>query len=193
MALRRRAAPAAERSDEELLLAVAGRQGEALAVLYDRYGGLALALAARIVADRAQAEDVVQDAFLTLWRQAGTFRPQRGVVRAWLLSIVHHRAIDVVRRRVTAASEPFDPLKHDVPEGDVWGEVSAGLTREQVLTALRQLPAEQREAIELAYFAGLTQQEIARRLDTPLGTVKGRLRLAMQKLQMLLIDLRPGA
>jgi RNA polymerase sigma-70 factor, ECF subfamily len=181
----------AERSDEELIGAVVQQRPEALATLYDRYGGIALGLATRIVGDRSQAEDVVQDAFLTLWRQASTFQQGRAAVRTWLLSIVHHRAIDVLRKRRAAPNEPFDILRHDVATEDTWSEVYAQLTQTQIRDALLRLPDEQREAIELAYFGGLTQQEIAFRLNTPLGTVKGRMRLALQKLKRSLDDLRP--
>ena len=173
------------------MIAVVQQRSQALATLYDRYGGLALGLATRIVSDRGQAEDVVQEAFLTVWRQAGTFQQGRGAVRPWLLSIVHHRCIDLIRKRSSAPSEPFDIVKHDVPTSDTWTDVYAHLTQTQIRVALEQLPAEQRQAIELAYFGGLTQQEIALRLDAPLGTVKGRMRLAMQKLKGLLDDLRP--
>lgn len=192
MAMKRYGGPVAERSDEDLIAAVVEQRAEALAALYDRYGGLALGLATHIVGDRAQAEDVVQEAFLTLWRQAGTFQQGRGAVRTWLLSIVHHRSIDVVRKRKSAPSEPFDVVKHDVATADTWSDVYASLTQVQIREALGQLPVEQRQAIELAYFGGLTQQEIATRLNAPLGTVKGRMRLAMHKLQALLDDLRPA-
>jgi RNA polymerase sigma-70 factor, ECF subfamily len=184
-------APIADQSDEELIVAVVQQRSEALAALYDRYGGLALGLATRITGDRGQAEDVVQESFLALWRQAGAFQEGRGAVRTWLLSIVHHRSIDVIRKRKSSAVETFDIVRHDVPADDAWGDVYAQLTQVQIREALHCLPAEQRQAIELAYFSGLSQQEIAQRLDTPLGTVKGRTRLAMQKLKGLLDDLRP--
>ncbi len=192
MAMKRLIGPATERSDEDLIAAVVAQRADALAALYDRYGGLALGLATRIVGDRGLAEDVVQEAFLTLWRQAGTFQQGRGAVRTWLLSIVHHRSIDVIRKRKSAPSEPFDVVKHDVATGDTWTDVYASLTQAQIREALGNLPAEQRQVIELAYFGGLTQQEIASRLSAPLGTVKGRMRLAMQKLKALLDELRPA-
>jgi hypothetical protein len=109
----------------------------------------------------------------------------------WLLSIVHHRSIDVIRRRKSTTVETFDIVRHDIPAGEAWGDVYAQLTQVQVREALYCLPEEQRQAIELSYFSGLSQQEIAQRLNTPLGTVKGRTRLAMQKLKGLLDDLRP--
>jgi RNA polymerase sigma-70 factor (ECF subfamily) len=181
----------ADPTDEELIAAVVRQRSEALATLYDRYGGIALGLATRIIGDRGQAEDVVQEAFLTLWRQAGAFQQGRGAVHTWLLSIVHHRSIDVIRKRTSAPSEPFDIIKHDVATGDAWTDLYAHLTQTQIRDALQQLPDEQRQTIELAYFGGLTQQEIAYRLGAPLGTVKGRMRLALQKLKASLDDLRP--
>ena len=181
----------ADPSDEDLIVAVVQQRAEALATLYDRYGGLALGLATRIVGDRGQAEDIVQESFLTLWHQAGTFQQGRGAVRTWLLSIVHHRCIDLIRKRTSAPSEPFDIIKHDVATGDAWTDVYAHLTQTQIRDALQQLPDEQRQTIELAYFGGLTHQDIANRLATPLGTVKGRMRLALQKLKASLDDLGP--
>lgn len=192
MALRRMDAPTADPADEDLIAAVVQQRSDALGTLYDRYGGLALGLATRIIGDRGQAEDVVQEAFLTLWRQAGTFKEGRGAVRTWLLSIVHHRAIDVIRKRNSTPSEPFDVMHHDVATGDTWTDVAAHITQSQIRAALQQLPEEQRQTIELAYFSGLTQHEIAVRQQTPIGTVKGRTRLAMQKLKGLLNDLRPA-
>jgi RNA polymerase sigma-70 factor (ECF subfamily) len=183
----------AGRSDEQLLSAVASRGADALGELYDRYGGIALALAVRILGDRLLAEDVVQEAFLRLWRQAGTFQAHRGAVRPWLLSIVRHRAIDALRQRGSAKQESFDIAKHDLPGDDAWTDVYADLTHDQVRAALLELPAEQREAIELAYFCGLSQQDIADRLSLPLGTVKSRTRLGMRKLKTLLDDLHPLA
>jgi RNA polymerase sigma factor (sigma-70 family) len=124
-------------------------------------------------------------------------QPQPAVSRrqwggcTWLLSIVHHRSIDVIRRRKSTTVETFDIVRHDIPAGEAWGDVYAQLTQVQVREALYCLPEEQRQAIELSYFSGLSQQEIAQRLNTPLGTVKGRTRLAMQKLKGLLDDLRP--
>jgi RNA polymerase sigma-70 factor (ECF subfamily) len=182
-------APTADPSDRELLAEMARGDRAAFGALYDRYAPLALGLATRVVGDRGTAEEVVQDAFISAWRRAGTYQPSRGEPRAWLLSIVHHRAIDRVRGAVgrsrleriddSPSAEPVDP-------SDVWGETLASLTRQQIATALRQLPADQREAIELAFFAGLTHLEIAERLGLPLGTVKGRVRLGLRRLRVLL-------
>jgi RNA polymerase sigma-70 factor (ECF subfamily) len=179
----------ADPSDRELLADMARGDRAAFGALYDRYASLALGLATRIVGDRGTAEEVVQDAFLSAWRRAGTYQPERGEPRAWLLSIVHHRAIDRVRgpaararhERIddTPAAEPVDPV-------DVWGETLASLTRQQIAAALRELPTDQRQTIELAFFGGLTHLEIAERLDLPLGTVKGRVRLGLRRLRILL-------
>ncbi|MGH2535754.1 MAG: sigma-70 family RNA polymerase sigma factor [Thermomicrobiales bacterium] len=178
--------------DDLLLLAVQARDDAALAELYDRYGRLAFGLAYRILGERGVAEDVVQEAFLNVWRRAGSFQTGRGGVRPWLLSIVHNLAID--RRRGRYRRELQDvPLESvtfalentgDDPFVTVAGELDAA----RIHAALATLPLDQRQAIELAYFAGLTHQEIAERTETPLGTVKSRLRLGLHKLRAVLGD-----
>lgn len=176
-----------ERSDEALLAGLAAGRLEDLDTLYDRYRTMAFGIARRITADDVLAEDVVQDAFLGAWRSADRYLPGKGSVRTWLLSIVHHRAIDAIRRRRPASGLPAEeegartPASMTLP--DVWGEVSWRLDRETVAAALATLPAPQREAVELAYFGGLTQSEIAGRTGVPLGTVKGRVRLALVALR----------
>ncbi len=183
-----------EPGDEELIAAVARRDSSAVVALYDRYGRIAFALAYRILEDAALAEETVQDAFLLVWRRASTFDPTRGGnVRAWLLTVVHNRAIDARRRYIDRRQRPV-PLENveavlSVP--DVWPEVSAQLTREEVRAAVETLPAEQRQAIELAYFEGLTHQEISQRINVPLGTVKGRLRLGLKKMYVKLMEPEP--
>ena len=172
-------------SDDELMQAIARQDSAALVALYDRYGRLAFGLAYRIVNDGPLGEEIVQDAFMQVWRRAATYQAnQGGSARAWLLTIVHHRAIDLVRR--AGASRPPDVPLDDAGElvagTDVWREVSAHLTQDEVRAAVGALPPEQREAIELAYFQGLSQSEIAERLQMPLGTVKGRMRLGLRKL-----------
>jgi RNA polymerase sigma-70 factor (ECF subfamily) len=175
-------------TDAHLLRRVATRDERALGELYDRYAGLALALANRVLRDRGQAEDVVQDAFISVWRRAGTFDLERGSVRGWLMSIVRHAAID--RRRGRFRHEQtevdLDLVAYRVGETDVWDEVTRRLDRERVRNALRGLPAEQREALELAYLGGLTQAEIAERTGEPLGTIKSRVRLGLRRLERLL-------
>ncbi len=180
-----------EPGDEELIAAVARRDSSAVVTLYDRYGRLAFALAYRILEDATLAEETVQDAFLQVWRRANTFDPTRGGnVRAWFLTIVHNRAIDARRRYIDRRPRPV-PLENveavlSVP--DVWREVSARLTRDEVRAAVDILPAEQRQAIELAFFEGLTHQEISQQINVPLGTVKGRLRLGLKKVHATLME-----
>ena len=184
--------------DDALLLAIQRRDEAALAALYDRYGRLAYGLAYRLLGERGGAEDVVQEAFLAVWRHAARYRPERGGARSWLLAIVHNAAIDRRRGRLKreATALRLDPAAVGL-EGDIeetFAAVAEGIRAEHVRRALADLPVEQRQAIELAYFGGLTHQEIAERTGTPLGTVKSRLRLGLQKLRLLLGDLgEPGA
>ena len=168
---------------------LAGGDLAALDGLYEHYGAMAFAIAYRITGDRTAAEDVVQEAFLGAWRNAARYVDARGSVRTWLLSIVHHRAIDAVRRRrpTLELPEAESPLPDVLTLPDTWAEVERGLDRETVLAALASISAVQREAIELAYFNGLTQTEIAGRIGVPLGTVKGRLRLGLAGLRAALL------
>jgi RNA polymerase sigma factor (sigma-70 family) len=174
-------------ADETLLAALAAGRLEALDILYDRYRSMAFGIARRITADDALAEDVVQEAFLGAWRAADRYVPGKGSVRTWLLSIVHHRAIDAVRRRRPVSELPAEQEGARTLEPlvmpDVWGEVAGNLDRDAVLAALATLPEVQRETLELAYFSGLTQVEISDRTGVPLGTVKGRVRLALMALR----------
>ena len=184
--------PLPERSDEELMALLQRNVSEALGDLYDRHHRLVLTLAYRIVGDRAAAEEVVQEAFLSVWRQARTYRSERGGVRTWLLSIARHRAIDRIRRvpkpgQVAALDDAL--IDRRLPE--VWEQADENVRRDRVRQVLETLPSEQREVVELAYYGGLTQQEIAERMAVPLGTVKGRTRLAMDKLRLALADLTP--
>ena len=169
--------------DEELLAGLAAGRLEALDVLYERYKTMAYGIARRITGDDSLAEDVVQEAFLGAWRNADRYVAGRGSVKTWLLAIVHHRAIDAVRRRRPASELPEEADGMRTPEPltlpDVWGEVAGRIDAGAVQTALTALPAPQREALELAYFGGLSQTEIAARTGVPLGTVKSRVRLAL--------------
>ena len=168
---------------------LAGGDLGALDLLYEQYGAMAFSIAFRITGDRSAAEDVVQDAFLGAWRNAGRYAGARGSVRTWLLSIVHHRAIDAIRRRRPTVELPDSEtsLPDTLTMPDAWGDVELRLDREAVQFALTQISDVQREAIELAYFGGLTQTEIAERTGVPLGTVKGRLRLGLQGLRAALL------
>jgi RNA polymerase sigma factor (sigma-70 family) len=179
-----------EPADETLLAGLAAGRLEALDTLYDRYRSMAYGIARRITADDALAEDVVQEAFLGAWRAADGYVPGKGSVRTWLLSIVHHRAIDAVRRRRPVTELPSEQEGARTPGAlvlpDVWGEVAGNLDRDALRAALATLSDVQREALELAYFSGLTQVEIAERTGVPLGTVKGRVRLALVALRRAL-------
>ena len=180
--LRLRATSIADDADRAVLVRLAEGELDALEHLYDRYKTMAYSIAYRITNDATLAEDVVQEAFLGAWRNAARYIEGRGSVKTWLLSIVHHRAIDAVRRRRPTSELP-DPTEAAVPAEltmpDVWAEVSASLDADTVRGALAGLSDVQRQAIELAYFGGLTQLEIADRTGAPLGTVKSRMRLGL--------------
>ena len=178
---RRGPVSAADDLDRDVLDRIAGGQRDALEELYDRYRTMAYSIALRITNDAALAEDVVQDAFVGAWRNAARYVSERGSVRTWLLSIVHHRAVDALRRRrlTSELPGPEEPPPDAMTLPDVWPEVAGRLLRLEILQALRTLSDVQREALELAYFGGLTQQEIARKTSTPLGTVKSRMRLGL--------------
>lgn len=178
---RLRTSSAADEADRAVLVRLADGELDALEDLYDRYKTMAYSIAYRITNDTTLAEDVVQDAFLGAWRNAARYVEGRASVKTWLLSIVHHRAIDAIRRRrpTTELPDLGLPAPAALIAPDVWAEVSAGLDAEIVQRAIAGLSDVQREAIELAYFGGLTQQEIAERTATPLGTVKSRMRLGL--------------
>lgn len=166
------------------MVRIAGGDATALGVLYDRHGPSAFGLALRIVRDRSLAEDVVQEAFLGAWRNAGRYDATRAEVRTWIMAIVHHRSIDVVRKRRPESDLPADgPSPPGLVTPDIWPEVAAHLDSAVVREALAALGPAQREAIELAYFSGLTHKEIAHRTGAPLGTVKGRVRLGLLSLR----------
>jgi RNA polymerase sigma-70 factor (ECF subfamily) len=179
--LRLRTSTATDEADRAVLVRLADGELDALEDLYDRYKTMAYSIAYRITNDATLAEDVVQEAFLGVWRNATRYVEGRGSVKTWLLSIVHHRSIDAGRRRrpTTELPEVEAPPPAALTLPDVWAEVSASLDAETVRGALATLSDVQREAIELAYFGGLTQQEISERTATPLGTVKSRMRLGL--------------
>jgi len=185
---RGRTASPVDDADRAALALVSAGELDALQELYDRYRVMAYSIALRITTDAALAEDVVQDAFLGVWRNASRYVEGRGSVKTWLLSIVHHRAVDAVRRRRPTTELPD---REDVPPPaltlpDIWGDVAADLDRSAIAAALGTLSDVQREAIELAYWGGLTQGEIAERTGTPLGTVKSRVRLGLLALRRAL-------
>jgi len=181
-------------ADEDLMPLVERKQPDAFEILYDRHGGAAYSLAYRIVGDRAVAEEVSQEAFLSAWRSGARYDRARGSVRTWLLGVVRNRAIDVLRREATRGA-PALSLDADVapvrePATPELTDVEA-VRREaarEVRGVLAQLPDEQLKVVELAYFGGLSQSEIAAALGMPLGTVKGRMRLAMEKMRAKLAE-----
>lgn len=176
--------------DEDLLAAIGRREREALEALYNRYASAVYSLAIHMLRDEGAAEEVTQDVFFNVWRRAGSYRPRRGSVTAWLFSIAHHRTIDELRRRrreqsqlqpgVDLANRPSDS------SGDPVRHASLSMERSRLEEALATLRPEQREVVELAYFRGMTHSEIARALGQPLGTVKTRMRLAIKRLREVL-------
>jgi RNA polymerase sigma factor (sigma-70 family) len=172
--------------DGQLVQLVAERDAGALEVLYDRYGKVAYSLARRILTDEVLAQDVVQEVFLSLWRDARRFDAGRGTLATYLLSMTHHRAVDVVRReenlrRRRTSDEVLE--FHPDPAPGVEAEAEAAERRAEVRAALAQLPPAQREALALAYFGGYTQREVATLVGVPLGTVKTRMAAGMRKLK----------
>lgn len=179
------AARRSELSDLELVKALAAGELDAMDTLYGRYSGLAYSLALRILGDPGRAEDAVQDAFVRIWSRAASFDASRGSLRTWVLTVVRNRAVDYLRGAPARQRSELE-LRVEVPAAgagsDPWGVVSESLERSAVREALASLPPEQRQMIELAYYGGYTQTEIAGMVDVPLGTVKSRTRLAMEKL-----------
>jgi RNA polymerase sigma factor (sigma-70 family) len=173
-------------SDEAIVALVARSDEVALAELYDRFGGIAYGLALRVLRDSALAEDAVQEAFLAVWRGAERFVPERAKASAWIMTLVHRRAVDLVRREERRRAEPLDDLEIAGSEGAAEDVAWLRLERERVQRALRQLPDQQREAIELAYYGGFTQSELADRLGQPLGTIKSRMFTGLSRLRELL-------
>lgn len=182
--------------DEELLRRLFARDGRAFEALYDRYGDLVYSTALRVLHDRQLAEDVTQEVFARVWRNPESYVAERGRFLTWLVSVTRNRAVDEVRsrgRRQRHETASPEEQEREFPSEGNDPLVSAELAEQAqaVREALAEIPPEQREAIELAYFGGLTQQEIAVTLAQPLGTVKTRIRLGMQKLRALLAgDLR---
>ena len=175
-------------SDEQVAALLASSSPEAIEMLYERYGRLAYSLAFRVLNDGHAAEDVVQDAFLSMWRRSTTYQPDRGSLRTWVCAIVHNRALDRLRGRSGRArlDLPLETASTQPAVSDTWEMVSAGLERDHIRGALGDLPAEQRQTIELAYYGGYSQTEISDLMRVPLGTVKGRTRIALRKLRGVL-------
>jgi RNA polymerase sigma-70 factor (ECF subfamily) len=179
-------------ADEDLMPLVERKDPSAFELVYDRHGGAAYSLAYRIVGDSGTAEDVTQEAFLSLWRSGARYDRARGSVRTWLLGVVRNRAIDALRREATRAPTVELQLERLPDQGPYTELTDAEALRQEaareVRGALRMLPADQLKVIELAYFGGLSHSEIAEALGMPLGTVKGRMRLAMEKIRGTLAE-----
>jgi RNA polymerase sigma factor (sigma-70 family) len=173
---------------DEALLALCSRGDEAaLGELYDRYGRVAYGLALRIVRDRSLAEDAVQEAFLGVWRSAGSFLAEQGKPSTWILTLVHRRAVDLVRREERRRADPIDEMAE--PSGEATDEEAWLRAQRQVVqAALQKLPPAEREALELAYYGGFTQSELAERLGQPLGTIKSRMFTGLKRLPELLAE-----
>jgi RNA polymerase sigma-70 factor, ECF subfamily len=187
--LRRFASDLRALADEELMALVYDGEARAFEVIFDRHAGAAFSLAYRMCGRRPLAEEIVQEAFVSLWRSTARYDPSRGSVRSWVLRVVHNRTIDAFRREVSSAS-------HDV--SDEWisdalparerteEEVERRSEARQIRSALEELPHDQRQVIELAYFGGFSHTQIADALGLPAGTVKGRMRLGLSKLRIAL-------
>jgi RNA polymerase sigma-70 factor, ECF subfamily len=179
-------------TDDDIVRSISAHSPEGIEALYDRYGALAHTVALRILSDRGAAEDVVQESFLSVWRRASTFEPGRGSLRSWICTIVRNRAIDRLRgdRNRTRLDSPIESQPIEPAISDPWAAVAIELSGEAVRKALAELPSEQRQTIELAYYGGYSQSEIATAMEVPLGTVKGRVRIALDKLRGALADLQ---
>jgi RNA polymerase sigma factor (sigma-70 family) len=183
-----------EPSDEALLNAIAGGAVWAMESLYQRYSRILYSLAYRMVADHQVAEDLLQDAFLAVWRRAISYSPQTGAARSWLISILHHRTIDYLRKVRRQSSIQVAPLEEielneSIAYPDTWDEAWQSVKSSHVRAALMKIPTEQRLVIELAYFQGWTHTEIAEGTQIPLGTVKARMRLGLLNLKQILIKM----
>ena len=179
-------------ADEDLMTLVDAEDSDAFAVIYDRHGGAAYSLAHRIVGDQGMAEDVTQEAFLSIWRSTARFDAARGSVRAWVLGIVRNRAIDALRRSARPApklDQDDDAVLETQPAAQrTEAEAIRRETADRLRKALGLLPREQSQVIELAYFGGFSHSEIADMLGAPIGTVKGRMRLGLEKIRATLAE-----
>ena len=184
-------------ADEDLMQLMRGGNPRAFEAIYERHSGAAFSLAYRMVGRGNVAEDVVQEAFLSIWRSGARYERARGSVRTWVLGIVHHRAIDQLRRssvhsKRRASDEGIEDRIESGERTDV--EVARRDEAQAIRSAMETLPPEQSHVIELAYFGGFTHTEIAAILETPVGTVKGRMRLGLEKLRdrLALLEVQPG-
>ena len=183
-----------ELSDEALINALAEGAEWAMEPLYERYNRVLYSLVYRMVTDHQVAEDLLQEAFLSVWRRATSYSPQSGTVRSWLISILHNRTIDylrAVRRRAGLKEVTWEEVEQDERTAfpDVWEEALRSVQGAQLRAALVNIPSEQRMVIELAYFQGWTHSEIAEGCEIPLGTVKARMRLGLSRLKGLLAQM----
>ena len=174
-------------SDEALVALIARGDDEALGALYDRFASVAYGLALRILRDRTLAEDAVQEAFLGVWRTAEKFDAERAKPSTWVLTLVHRRAVDLVRREERRRGDPLESAPQEAGE-ETAAEAELRAKRRVVQEALRKLPDDQREALELAYYGGYTQSELAERLGQPLGTIKSRMFTGLRRLRDLLTE-----
>jgi RNA polymerase sigma-70 factor (ECF subfamily) len=185
--MKTRARSAERLADEELMPLIGGKDAGAFEVFYDRHGGAAYSLAYRIVGEQAAAEDVTQEAFVSIWRSGARYDRARGSVRSWTLGIVRNRAIDLLRSRSSRAPKldfDDDAVLEQRPAGELTeDEALRRETADELRGALSELPGEQSKVIELAYFGGFSQSEIAAMVGVPLGTVKGRMRLGLEKIR----------
>lgn len=172
-------------SPDDLLDLVSGHDRDAFSELYDLLSPLVFGLALRTTRSRVLAEEVTQEVFVQIWRQADRFDPSKGSARSWVAMIAHRRSVDVVRRSQSATEREM-AVPPELPQSDVAEDVVAGDERKRVLKAMEGLTAAQREAIELAYLGGLTYREVAERLDAPLGTVKTRMRSGLARLRTMM-------
>ena len=177
--------------DHQLLARVSDQEPNALDALYSRYGSAVYSLAMFMLKDTGLAEEATQDIFLNIWLKSGSFKPDRGQPKTWIMSVAHHRIIDVIRSRrrttaITVAADSEDLERIPAANLPIDEQVERKLERERIQKSLATLPEAQREVIRMAYFDGYSQSEIATLLNQPLGTVKTRVRLAMQKLRLVL-------
>jgi RNA polymerase sigma factor (sigma-70 family) len=174
-------------SDEALVGLVARGDEQALGALYDRHGRLAYGVARRLVRDAHLAEDAVQEGFVNVWRQAGSFRPERSRAASWIVMLVHRRAVDLIRREERRRTDQLEETE-EAAEGTTEDAALTGLEREWARKTLARLPDQQREVLELAFWGGYTQSELAELLGVPLGTIKSRMFNGMARLRELMED-----